>query len=206
MALKFTQKPQTNLSQVSMLEQQYKSGRFYLLIIALVTVLNAAILFMGMDTYFLFSPATPFYLTFFGMLFGNRMPDAFYDGVTYNAPWADALLIAGIVLTVAVVIAYIALFVLSKKSLNAYIVGTVIFGIDTLILLGGAMWFGDIGLFIKDIIFHALIVGLLIHNCIRGHKLNEAKAKEEAAAAEAARIAAETPEIAAIEAEKNEQA
>lgn len=165
----------------------YASARTSLLLIAALTVVNIVLAFVGSDTYLLFSLTLPYYLVYFLLEMTGQFSAEYYMdvyGTTELEFWPEALLYIGLVIAVIVIAIYVVLYVLSKKHPTAYLVATIFFGIDTLILLGYAL-LGGFVYFLIDIAIHGVIIYLLIKGIIAGYK-----AKTELAAAEAMAAAA----------------
>ena len=169
-----------NLSQKQLLTNRYNSARIDLLLIVLFTVVNVVLQFVSADTYFLFSASVPFYITIYAMLFCGKYPPEYY-GDAY-AEWEAAGFYPDTVLYVALAIAavilavYLLCFFLSKNGKSGWLVlALVMFIADTI----GLVLLGDLANSIVDLIFHALVIGVLVSGILSASKLKKLPDEEE---------------------------
>lgn len=154
-------KQNMNLSPRQQAEQKFKSAKLDLLIIIICTAVNMIFLLTGSGTYFLFSASIPYYLTFFGLFLTGRMPDEFYvdSGITSADFLPPSVLYVFVALAIICLALYLFCFIMLKKPKKVwFIVALVFFCIDTV-----AMFFlSNIAESIRDLIFHALVIVVLV--------------------------------------------
>ena len=68
-------------TQRAILESRYRNSRLNLLLVVIFTTINMAFLFLDATSYFLFSAAVPYFLTYFGLYFGGKFPAETYADV-----------------------------------------------------------------------------------------------------------------------------
>ena len=148
-----TPKPDKNSRPV--LEARLRNARGTVLAILLMTVLNLLFLFLDYGRYFLFSASVPYY--------GVAIAKSFELDV---GPFAA--------LAVVILAAYLVCWILGKKKPGAITAALVLFGLDTLALLGvifGLMENPLAGL--MDLLFHALVLVELAVGVSAGAKLKK---------------------------------
>lgn len=88
--------------------RQVANGRYSLLLIVILTVVNLVMTILDTNTYFLFSASVPYYLVFVGMGIEN----GFVDGA-WNVK--GTLTYTGLVIALVIVAVYLLCWLLSKK-------------------------------------------------------------------------------------------
>ena len=88
--------------------RQVANGRYSLLLIVILTVVNLIMTILDTNTYFLFSASVPYYLVFVGMGIEN----GFVDGA-WNVK--GTLTYTGLVIALVIVAVYLLCWLLSKK-------------------------------------------------------------------------------------------
>lgn len=88
--------------------RQVANGRYSLLLIVILTVVNLIMTILDTNTYFLFSASVPYYLVFMGMGIEN----GFVDGA-WNVK--GTLTYTGLVIALVIVAVYLLCWLLSKK-------------------------------------------------------------------------------------------
>lgn len=136
-----------------------KAARTNLLVAVLFTVLNVVMLLARTNRYFLFSMTLPYWLTFFGYTFD------FFQVGTYTY--------TGLVLAAVPLLAAALCWFMSKKRHLWLWGGTIVFGLDTLAMLGMIIWSGDVASMIIDIVFHGWVLYTLIHGLVAVHALRK---------------------------------
>lgn len=134
--------------------QQYLSARSTLLAVIVFSLINFILLLTGSESYFLFSAVIPYYFALEMMI---------YFGM-----------VAGIVVSVGIILAYFLCWLFSKKSKGWLIGATVLFGIDCLMLLYYISLSGEILPWALDILFHVLVFVSLINGLRYSKKYEEA--------------------------------
>ncbi len=141
------------------LQAKVKNGRHSLLLVIIFTVVNLVGLVTGSNTYFLFSAAVPYYMTAFGM--GMDMG--------LGAEGISTFTITALALSVVILAVYFVCWLLAKKKIGWYIVATVLFAADILILLGICLSMDALTESIMDVVFHAWVIAELVQS-INCHK------------------------------------
>ena len=137
-------------------EMKYKRNRYYLLLVAIVSIVNLFSLAFS-QSYFLFSARLP---ALFVELALPMSENEIVEPSAFIVP-----IIIGIILTVP----YLLCFFLSKKRPGWMIPALVFFSIDCLFIIFLALF--DVTAVIVDILFHALVMFYLITGVINGFKL-----------------------------------
>ena len=137
-------------------EMKYKRSRYYLLLVAIVSIVNLFSLAFS-QSYFLFSARLP---ALFVELALPMSENEIVEPSAFIVP-----IIIGIILTVP----YLLCFFLSKKRPGWMIPALVFFSIDCLFIIFLALF--DVTAVIVDILFHALVMFYLITGVINGFKL-----------------------------------
>ena len=81
-----------NMTEEQKLRTRYNTARTNILLVIILTLINSALLFLGSDTYFVFSAAIPYYMTLMGLLYTGRMPAEWYEGAEGFIPEPDVVL------------------------------------------------------------------------------------------------------------------
>ena len=108
--------------------RQVANGRYSLLLIVILTVVNLIMTILDTNTYFLFSASVPYYLVFVGMGIEN----GFVDGA-WNVK--GTLTYTGLVIALVIVAVYLLCWLLSKKRAGWLTAALVLFIIDTVALV-----------------------------------------------------------------------
>ena len=157
---------------------RYNRSRNSLLIVVTFTLINMILLLAKSSTYFLFSASIPYYLTFFGLLHTGKLPADYYYGWHSFEAHPTSFLVILIIISVILIALYALCWYLSKKQGHIWlIVALVLFGIDTVFLLG-FIGFSVDSLF--DIVFHIWIIVSLASGISSAVKLKKAPPAEEA--------------------------
>lgn len=69
---------QNNLSEKELLMQKVNTARYNMLLVAVLTLINAIMLLTGADSYFLFSASLPYHLAILGAEFTAQTGSAIY--------------------------------------------------------------------------------------------------------------------------------
>ena len=109
--------------------RQVANGRYSLILIVILTVVNLVMAILDTNTYFLFSASVPYYLVFLGMAIEN----GFVDGA-WNVK--GSLTYTGLVIAVVIVAVYLLCWLMSKKRSGWLTAALVLFIIDTVALVG----------------------------------------------------------------------
>ena len=174
----------SNPDALSELAIKYRTARYELLAVVIFTLVNVLMPVFGSQTYFLFSIYFPYELSITAAVLCMRFPEEVYEaaGVSMEDIWTSYGLtfaemegvlnvIFAIVICVALAITglYFLCFILSKKNHIWLVVGTVLFGIDTLMLLSN--------IDIISLVLHIIILVILIRGCKTGAELKRAQAE-----------------------------
>lgn len=180
----FTNQPMNDCEKLS---RRAASARMNIILIIILTVVNAALIFFDVDTYFLFSASVPYFLIFFTALYSGSMPDSAYDGVAVDEIVFLPQAFLGFAIAVAAVILglYAVCFFASQSKLknadgivtvrfNAawLITATALFAVDTLAYLG--LVFFTVGFSfstILDLAIHAYVIVTFIMGAVAAVKL-----------------------------------
>ena len=108
--------------------RQVANGRYSLLLIVILTVVNLVMTILDTNTYFLFSASVPYYLVFVGMGIEN----GFVDGA-WNVK--GTLTYTGLVIALVIVAVYLLCWLLSKKRAGWLTAALVLFFVDTVALV-----------------------------------------------------------------------
>lgn len=149
------------LSPRQLAESNFKSARFDILAVALLTIINMVILLTGSDSYFLFSACVPFYLTMYAMLFTGRFPPEFYTGEFAGMEFAgDGYFYVTLGFAIVFVALYVVCFAMLRKPNKVwFIIALVAFVIDTLAIF---FFVGFEVSILLDLAIHALVIFYLI--------------------------------------------
>ena len=172
-----------NMTEEQKLRTRYSTARTNILLVIILTVINSALLFLGSDTYFVFSAAIPYYMTLMGLLYTGRMPAEWYEGVEGFIPDPDAVLYIYVAIAVAFVAFYILTLALSGKHGYGWVLAAlIVFVVDTFAMFYLNGFADDMFL---DIIFHAWVVISLARGVIAAVNLKKLPEEEPYAVQEA---------------------
>ena len=143
--------------------RQVANGRYSLLLIVILTVVNLIMTILDTNTYFLFSASVPYYLVFVGMGIEN----GFVDGA-WNVK--GTLTYTGLVIALVIVAVYLLCWLLSKKRAGWLTVALVLFIVDTvaLVVITFALYDSPMGKLV-DFLLHIWTIVELIQ-AVRGSK------------------------------------
>ena len=151
------------LSQRAMLANRYRSARLNLLLVAIMTLVNIALVATGGDTYFLFSAIVPYLLAYIGAMYCGLFSPEVYEYLEIDVSTAEFLpmpffyVVFG--LSIVIVALYVLAFALSGKGRVGWLIFALIFfAIDTLSML---LYFGISFDMILDYVFHAWVIVIL---------------------------------------------
>lgn len=153
--------------------RQVANGRYSLLLIVILTVVNLIMTILDTNTYFLFSASVPYYLVFVGMGIEN----GFVDGA-WNVK--GTLTYTGLVIALVIVAVYLLCWLLSKKRAGWLTAALVLFIIDTvaLVVITFALYDSPMGKLVDFLLHIWAIVELVL--AVRGsRKLKELPPTEE---------------------------
>ncbi len=143
-------------------------GRYSLLLIVVLTVVNIVLLLVEADRYFVFSASFPYYLTAFAM----GMDEALSGGI-------GICTIIALVIGVLLMGVYMLCWALGKNKPGWLTAALVLFSLDTVVLLVISFTLIDSPLLnLMDIIFHALAIYELVMAVICAGKLKRQAAAE----------------------------
>ena len=126
-------------TQRAVLEARYRNSRLNLLLVVIFTTINMAFLFLDATSYFLFSAAVPYFLTYFGLYFGGKFPAETYADVVPEGyefvGYGNGVVIALTVIAALIVVAYLLCWIFSKKNRVGWIIAAlVMFSLDTIVM------------------------------------------------------------------------
>ena len=154
-----TQKPDKNSRDY--LEGQVRYARNVVLVILLMTLINLVFLLLEYDRYFLFSASVPYYGVALAQIFEMDM----------TLPLA---------LAVVILAGYLVRWLLAKKKPGAITAALVLFGLDTLALLGISFGLMESPLVnLLDFVFHVIAIIALVQGVTAGAKLKKLPPKQE---------------------------
>ena len=169
------------------------SARTNIMLVIVLTVLNITLLFVGTDTYFLFSASLPYYFTFFMLLYTGNMSESIIDYAANGWTEADflpnAFLWAALIFSLIVLALYAVCFFASRSknkledgsvsysfSGGWIVTAMVLFFIDTLAYMGGMiLLFGFDASMLLDLGIHILVMVELIMGAVAAFKLKRAE-------------------------------
>ena len=140
-----------NKTPSQLMQEKYKTARYNLLLMLILTVVNIVLFFTGSETMFLFSASIPYYSICVGWMLG-----------------ALSLLVIGAV----VLIAFLICWLLSKKHYGWMIAALVLFVLDTLGTV--YLYSGNLTEGIFDLLIHVWVLVYLVLGVINGYKLAHA--------------------------------
>ena len=143
--------------------RQVANGRYSLLLIVILTVVNLIMTILDTNTYFLFSASVPYYLVFVGMGIEN----GFVDGA-WNVK--GTLTYTGLVIALVIVAVYLLCWLLSKERAGWLTAALVLFIIDTvaLVVITFALYDSPMGKLV-DFLLHIWAIVELVQG-VRGSK------------------------------------
>ena len=131
------------------------------------TVINIIMLFVGGDSYFLFSAVVPYYLVMEGMFFTGKLE---YLPVEDAYRMDDSYLTVMLIIAAVITLLYLVCWFLSKDNKVGWLIGAlVLIVIDTI----GIFVLFEVGESILDIIFHVWVIVSLVQGIIAAKKLKE---------------------------------
>lgn len=143
--------------------RQVSNGRYSLLLIVILTMVNIVMTLLDTGRYFLFSASVPYHLVFLGMAFENGFVDGAWDvrgSLTYT----------GLVIALVIVAVYFLCWLLSKKRPGWLTAALVLFVIDTVILVILAFVLYDSPVSeLMDLLLHIWAIVELVQ-AVRGNK------------------------------------
>lgn len=132
-------------------ENLYNGSRYNLLAVLIFTAVNLLILVTGGDSYWLFSASVPYFMTMFGMIFDTPVYAQEFVVGTFT--------ITALVISAAILAAYLVCWIFSKKHVGFLIAALVMFAVDTLAFLGMIFLLQfNIAENLLDIVFHAWVI------------------------------------------------
>lgn len=168
----FFENRQSNFSEKELLMQKVNTARYNMLIVAVLTLVNAILLLAGAGTYFLFSAICPYYLTILGVEFSAQTGSAIYT----------ILSVGFLAVSVG---AYVLCFFMSKKHVGWLIAALAMFAFDTVFYLTvyiPTCIIADSGVasIIIDLLLHGYALFYFIMAVVNSFKLKKAIANEKA--------------------------
>ncbi len=166
---------QNNLSEKELLMQKVTTARYNMLLVAVLTLVNAVMLLAGADSYFLFSASLPYHLTILGAEFTAQTGSAIYT----------VLSVAFLAVSVG---AYVLCFFMGKKHVGWLIAALAMFAVDTVYFLAVYMPICiaakfSVASIVIDLIFHGYALYYFIMAVVNSFRLKKAIANEERAEA-----------------------
>lgn len=154
------------LPQRAILENQYHSARFSLILMVICSAANVLLSLVQGGMYLLFSASIPFFLSDMGAFEVGLYHEEYYEGII-TEPSMGYIFIA---LALTIVALYFVCWVLSKKNVVWLIVALVMFIIDTFSMF--SLYVIDASIII-DVIFHIWVVVSLIIGVVAHFKLKK---------------------------------
>lgn len=160
-------------------EKQFASGRSYLLIMIIFTIINTVMCLFKSASYFLFSAQVPYELVYDAMWWGGKMSPEDYEtyvGVPMDELefYPDSVFKSMIAIAAAIIIVYLLCWIFSKRDYGWLTGALVLFLIDTVILVLIDLFYYVFNVrFIIDWLFHALVVLSLFKGVIAARKLKK---------------------------------
>ena len=153
--------------------RQVANGRYSLLLIVILTVVNLVLTLLDTGRYFLFSASVPYELVSLGMAFDN----GFTDGA-WNV--RGTLTYTGLVIALVIVAVYLLCWLLSKKRAGWLTAALVLFIIDTVALVIIAFTLYDSPASqLVDLLLHVWAIVELVQGVRGNKKLQELPPTEE---------------------------
>ena len=168
MAFKAFQKNRPQLTPRQQLENRYKTGRYNLLVVVIITLFNLVLAFLGAEKYYVFSAAIPHYLVINALFACGKMPDSWYDYPKEEYIFEGmSTLITATVIAALILAVFFVLYLLSKKHVGFLIAALVLFIVDTVAMF---LLMGIEGMLL-DIVLHGLVIFYLISAITAVYKL-----------------------------------
>ena len=145
--------------------RQVANGRYSLLLIVILTVVNLIMTILDTNTYFLFSASVPYYLVFVGM----GMENGFVDGA-WNVK--GTLTYTGLVIALVIVAVYLLCWLLSKERAGWLTAALVLF------IITFALYDSPMGKLV-DFLLHIWAIVELVQGVRGSKKLKELPPAEE---------------------------
>ncbi len=161
----FKNKNTQNMSERQKLTSRYNNARHNILLVVAFTVINSVLLFIGSDSYFLFSAAIPYYLVMYGLYFTGRLPADWYEGVDADlVSDPDSVLYVFVAIAIIIVAFYALTWFLSKKHGYGWLIATLLlFLADTFAMFTLTGFAPDM---IFDYVFHIWVIVSLVSGII----------------------------------------
>ena len=142
--------------------RQVANGRYSLLLIVILTVVNLIMTILDTNTYFLFSASVPYYLVFVGMGIEN----GFVDGA-WNVK--GTLTYTGLVIALVIVAVYLLCWLLSKKRAGWLTAALVLFIVDTvaLVVITFALYDSPMGKLVDFLLHRPVEVSAIVAEPLR---------------------------------------
>lgn len=174
-------------------ERNYNNAYNNILIVVCFSFINIFMMIFGADSYFLFSAYVPYTLVTVGMYNTGSLPAEYYDQTVQYEFWDKSFLIEMIVAAVVILALYMVCYFLArkKKGVGGLVVATVLFSLDTVLML---TLNGIQAEMLLDIVFHIVIVVSLIYGIISFKKMKKEKEEAENAALYQGEFVPTTPE------------
>lgn len=140
--------------------RRYHTGRFNLLIVIVLTVLNIILVVTGANKYYLFSASIPYYIAYAAAYASGRFPSETYEGLESDMVYKDTgYLIAMTVIALVLLSFYLLAFFLSKHRPAWLTLSLIFIVIDTvaLILLFGMSLSSAVDLICHGIVIYELV-------------------------------------------------
>ena len=146
------------------LERRVSMGRSFILIYAVLTLVNIVMVICGVLVKFISAISAPYYLVFIG----KGMDNGFAEGTW---PVTSGLTLGCAAFAVLLVAVFYGCWALSKKHMGWVVVALIFFIVDTALLVAVVVFLyrGNLMFEVMDLLFHLWIIYLLIR-CIAAHK------------------------------------
>lgn len=156
---------QSNMALKNKYLNRWKGGAWVLLLVGIFSVINIVLYALKSDTYFLFTSYLPYIL---GII-----------GVDYLTGWDNTVINTGegiflLSISVVIIILYFVCWYFSRKKIGFLIGGLVFFVMDTVLMTYFMVMSPEPEWFVRDCIFHLLIIAELaigIHAAFKLKKL-----------------------------------
>ena len=156
---------QQNLTKTEAAKQQYKTARYNLLLMLVLTAVNIALLFFGSDRMLLFSATVPYISVIYGSVFSWVFENEIY-------------FMLGIAVAAVLIALYLICFIFSKKRVGFMVAALVMFVLDIAAMVWMYISSGDFADGIIDIVFHAWVLIYLASGVYSGFKLKKLPEEE----------------------------
>ena len=172
----FKKSKNQNMTEEQKLRMRYNTARTNILLVIILTLINSVLLFLGSDTYFVFSAAIPYYMILMGLFYTGRLPAEWYEGVEGFIPDPDVVLYIYLAIAFAFVAFYALTLSLSKKHGYGWLLAALlVFVADTFAMFYLNGFAEDMFL---DIIFHIWVVISLARGVISAINLKKLPEEE----------------------------